>query len=351
MRTLSRAEGIVVQELLAGRTTSALSSDAPRLPRRTEQTVRQRVLARDWVVRRYLPDPAALGVPILSFVLARPFTERARSLADLWTATPACVLVWESPERTFGVFLAGSPPEAHRLVSAATPASMVHESSVLEVDTRTGAVPVYFDFEAGWTKFAGLAGSQAYPKSLPADLPAEGALDRPLPTPAERAAIARLLHRPYTESVAAARGARRLFLARAERRALAAGWVEPRCILDPVAIHRWAAGFPDGVALLQGDLREGAHPSELFRDLVEQCGIGPFLFATGSGRVWLGTLSRLHVLRETRPPATDRNVLSTLRRHLVNIRVDRIPLASITAPKQQMFVELLPDLNVPTTRS
>jgi hypothetical protein len=334
LRALSRAEGIVVQELLAG---LSASPPAASLPRRTEQTVRQRVIARDWVVPRYVPDPAVLGLPIVSFVLARPFTERARDVSDLWAATSSCVFVWESSERLFGVFLAASPTEARRLVDAATPESLVHEQSVLEADTRAGAVPVYFDFEAAWTKYAGLGGTRSYPHSLPAELAEGGSRTGSTLSPGDRAAMGRLLHRPFQGTSPPSRGDRGLFDGARERRCVAAGWVEPRYFLDPVAVHRWASGFPDAVAFVQGDLLAESKAAELFRDVVEHCRIGPFLFATASGRVLLGTFARL---RPDSAMSPARPVLATLRRHLSNIRVDRIPLGSIHTPKQQLFVDL-----------
>jgi hypothetical protein len=340
LRALSRAEGIVVQELLAGPSASRRSPSSASLPRRTEQTVRQRVIARDWVVPRYVPDPAALGLPIVSFVLAHPFTERARDLSDLWAATPACVFVWESSERMFGVFLAPSTAEAKRVVETALPDRLVHSHSALETDTRSGAVPVYFDFEAIWSKYAGLGGTRSYPHSLPAELADAGGPRDPDLTAGERAAMGRLLHRPFQGTSASTRGGLGLLDGARERRCLAAGWIEPRYFLDPVAVHRWAAGFPDAVAFVQGDLRPGSKPSELFREVVELCRIGPFLFATANGRVLLGTFARLKPSATT-PPA--RPVLATLRRHLANIRVDRIPLGSIQTPKQQLFVDLAPE--------
>lgn len=312
------------------------------LPRRTEQTVRQRVIAREWVLHRYVPDPAVLGLPVVSFVLAQPFTEQARELSRRWAESPSCVLVWEAAERVLGVFLAPSESAAERVVSGATPAELVHDHFALHADSRLGTIPVYFDFEAGWNKFARLGGSSGYPHPLPSELPAGGIEHPPELSLSEQAAVVRLLNRPFHH-----RGARGTpggtFLEHArERRCLSARWVEPRYILDPVAVHRWSAGYPDMVAFVHGDLLPGSHPAELFQDAVQTADVGPFLFTFDSGHVLLGTLARSVGERTQAAPNRSRSVLGTLQRHMRNIRVDRIPLRSITPTKQHLFIDLLP---------
>jgi hypothetical protein len=342
VRALSRAEGIVVRGLVSGSSPASGGASPQLLPRRTEQTVRQRVIAREWVLHRYVPKPAALGLPFVSFVLARPFTEQARELSRRWAATPSCVLVWEAADRLLGVFWDASEGAAERGVSEATPVALVHDRFVIHADSREGTIPVYFDFEAGWDKFARLGAPLAYPHPLGSELSAAGVEHRPELSAREQAAVVRLLNRPFHHRGPPGAGGGTFLDHARERRCLSAGWVEPRYFLDPVAVHRWAAGFPDSVAFVQGDLLPDSRPSELFRDAMQLADVAPFLFVVSSGRVLIGTLARNAASRAPRPPARGRSVLGTLQRHLRNIRADRVPLGSITAIKQHLFIDLLP---------
>ncbi|MCI4356848.1 MAG: hypothetical protein L3K18_06880 [Thermoplasmata archaeon] len=315
------------------------AGDRGALPRRTEQTARQRAIARDWVLHRYVPDPVALGLPIVSFVLAQPFTERSEELARLWVGSPFCIAAWAASERLFGAFLAPSIEAATRRDAALTPAQMVHALSVLRADARLGAVPVYFDFEGAWSRFAALGAPLAYPHPLPPQLRASPSVGPVRLSSGEQETVVRLVHRPFEYRQSGSGGG--VLSGVRERRALASGLVERRYFLNPVAVSRWIAGFPESVAFVHGDFTPESRPSDLFRELVTSGEITPFLFAFGQGRVLIGTLSRQRVRPRPATARPERNVLAILEPYLRNIQVDRLPLAAITPAKQHVFVDLL----------
>ena len=335
MRVLTPGEKIVVGALLSGESGSRPSwNRGSDLPRRTEQTVRQRVFARRWVEGRYLVDPAAIGHSIVSIVIARPFADRVRELGSQWSSTPESILVWESPDLVLGIFLSESPKAAGELGRQLRESGTERESSILETDCRESTIPVWFDFERMWTKFAGLPGPARYPRGLPRDASTPRSSDDGHLPPRERRALTGLLSEsaePYPRRFTSA-----------ERVLLRRGAVEHRHILDPMTLSGWLTGFPDGIVIVQGERRPECRPARLFGTLVRDAGVAPFLFAFSEERLLLATLSGpLGVERGAPDRQTARPVLPIIGEHLSRIRVDRAALSTIRRLKSHDYTELL----------
>jgi hypothetical protein len=338
LRAVTAAEAAVVQSLLAG-TASPASS---RLPRRTLQAARRRLFLREWVHERYLPDLAALGVPELTLAVGQPFMESAHALLHRWRRRREALLLWASSELLFGVF--ASPPGAAsiELGRALSDPATQRSLRVLTVDAREPAVPIFFDFEGAWARATGLEGAIAYPQPLPGGSGADS--DGPWGA-GERAAVHRLVTRPFLSpgSDGAAAKARGLFAARWERRCLRSGRVARRVFLDPVAVARWVAPFPDQLAVVYGHLRAGQHPEPLYRALLGRCGLRPFLFATDGRSVLVGALSARTAVAGPARSDGGAPVLPVLQRALSEIVVLREPLDQLETLVNHRYDHLLPD--------
>jgi hypothetical protein len=325
VRILTRTEAVVVQLLLARSRGPVARVPGIEMPhRRTLQSVRQRAYQRGWVRDRYVPAPAAFGLDRATFALARPHADSARALVEAWRARPENVLLWASDAGVFGAFFSRSGGETDLAseLGGGAEASTVH---LLESATTQQAIPVYFDFEMAWVRATGLTGvSRECPRPLAA--PRLGADGPPsaLPSPTQRTAI-----RAWVADLERTHGPRPsvfpLLRPRIEEQSLRLGWVEFRPILDPGAVAAAVTGFPAWCAFVHGRLQPRAEPSELFRALVGEAGVSPFLFATDGGGVLFAALSRGPGVR--RPPER-LAILPLVGTYLREISVEQWPLGA-----------------------
>jgi len=309
------------------------------LPRRTFQTIRQRVYQRGWIRDRFLPSPSRFGVERVTIALVAAHADKAASLVGEWRARPENVLLWASDDSVLGVFLSrrGSGESLSGVLEAE---GTSRESYVLEVDGRPEAIPSYFDFEAAWVRATGLSGLTGYPRSLFGPSGGPGGSGPAELLPSHRRAVEELL-RATSEPLGPAEErpiTSRLFQRRAEERLVRLGWVSFRSFLDPAAVAGSVSGFPSWLAFVHGSLLPGAGPPELFRALVGECGVGPFLYVTDDRELLFATLSR----GPGAPGEPGRApVLPTVRTYLEDIDVVRWPLVSTRVVTDHAFGRLL----------
>lgn len=327
VRVATSAEAAVVQGLLAGAEPVGDEGGRP-LPRRTLQTVRQRVYQREWVHDRYLPDLESFGHPYLTFALAQPFLEAAPATSRAWRDLRQNVLLWSSPEFSFGVFASAGGSSLKSLRLALSPPVSRRGEFLLSVDTRAPSLPVYFDFEPAWSRTVGGKALIAYPQPYPGPSPGKEAPLRP----SERSAVLRLLGRPFLPGGREPAGARDggLFARAWERRCLASGTVRRRTFLDPVQVAQWLTGFPTQVAFLHGALRPGRTSERFFHVLLAECHLRPFLYATDGSMVLLGHLARAPGSRPVGGERDGAALAATLPAWLSEIAVVRAPLEWLT---------------------
>ncbi len=277
-----------------------------------------------------MPDPAALGRPIVTFALAQPYAEMRSSAIATWKAQEGGVDVWTLKDSLFGVFfLPGT--EAAKAARGQLGDPQSHRSTFfLDCDSRSPTVPVFFDFEASWGQITGLRGTLAYPHSLPSFHGATGGRMN-LFSESEREALGSLLARPLSQKDGTNRDGwmNRFAHGARERRLVRDGWVEFRSFLDPAACSRWASNFPEAVAFIRGRLVDGETAPGLFRALVEDCRANPFLFATDNATVLFACLSESSVDRRGRPSTRRAPLLQTIQKFLRQIVVLREPLDSL----------------------
>lgn len=317
MRLLTDGEASAIRFLLASQEVSERERVfRSGVPSRTFERARRRAYSEGWVVDRYVPSPARIGKPCVSFVLSQPFADRLREVEDRWKRDRACVLLWRWEETLFGVFVADeSAAVAH---GGSQDREAFRRTFEVTSDTRQPEVPVFFDFEGAWARFTGLGGLQGYPHSLPAHGPS---VPPPPVAEVERSRMAELVQRPLRRG--ATEGPLRVspfFLPRSHQRLLRRGVVERRVFLNLGRIPPYQGRSIEQVAFVHGELLDGVSSLGLFRRLIAMR-VLPFLFATASTKVIIGALSPVPSAQDSSQarPAT----LANLQRFLKSIEIVR----------------------------
>jgi hypothetical protein len=324
MRAVTPAEASVVQCLLAfPKSLDAPASSAARLPRRTFQTARQRILAGGWVQYRHIPDPVIIGHPILSAAIIAPYAESLHDLLASARNESDCVVLWSLPQFVFGVFLSESSAAVERLHGRLFSSGKVRTLESISVDCSEPSIPAYFDFEGAWSRVMNLGHTIAYPQPL-GGLPrtstqesrsGEGRLDRE--------AMARLLLSTTltTDSGAIARllQAHETFDSILEKRFLRKGYVHSRVILKLDSIPKTDPALPSRVAFVSGSVRDRSDPAAFFRDLVGNAGVRPFLFLTNGRKVFFATLAYASNANRKEVPNATGSARSIVETHLRDV--------------------------------
>lgn len=327
MRVLSSAEATAVWLLIArSRPAVAPVDGILPLPRRTFQTVRQRVYERGWITDRFIPSPSVFGTGYVVFALSQPHSDRAAGLVDRWRARPENVLLWASDESVFGVFFqSGNDP--HAVVQGLAIEQSSRDHCMIQAACRRDTIPAYFDYEAAWVRATGLPGVIGYPRSIQREWSIPEANGTRRPTPAQGKAVAELAYTdPFHPGQTPPGPFRAGFRRRsAEERCIRRGWATFRSFLNPIEVARSVTGFPGWCAFVWGDLVPEARILEFFQALVAEAVVSPFLFVTDRQKVLFATLSR--------GPGNRRNVervpvLGIVRRYLRDISVVRWPFLS-----------------------
>lgn len=292
------------------------------LPPRTFEDIRQRAYSEGWVYDRYVPDLVRLGKPSVTVVLAQPYAEDLEKVANSWKDDPTNILLWQWPETLFGVFVAADQGAFSRIPD--DPSSGFRRELRVTASIPRAELPVYFDFEAAWSRFAELNGAMAYPHGL-----VGGADGEALPTFSDgtRERVRALVERPFrVESAPGPLRVSPFFLPRPQQGLLEDGAVERRVLLDICRARAFKDRRMDQVAFLHGELFPGTGPEQLFRRLMAMR-VTPFLFVTDGARVLLGALSPA-------PPAPNGSagrpaVLANVSQFLRGISIAREPLDSL----------------------
>ncbi len=350
MRALTPAEARVIAVLLAARPDS--ERDRMRLmevPRSTYHAVRRRAYEEGWLEDRYIPHPVPAGRPFVSFLLARPYADKAEELARLVAEDPGAVLHWTGSQVSLSVHLHRDAAEPRRLLKSVGSGQLSLPPTLVTVRAEGPAIPVYFDFEGLWCHLAGLSGTLAYPHGLGGG--ADGAAPEPDDeeevssrlafTPHQWWAAGELLRRPFALE-GQGRGGHLVGpfgLPFSERRLLERGWVNHRTILDPGRVPPYQGRVADQVVLVTGTPRTGARPEVLFSTLGRDCRVYPFLYVTGNDRWLLGAMGGSGPSPDA-PPR--RPVLPTLREFLEGIEIHQEAAASFTAKLNHRYDRLLP---------
>lgn len=277
---------------------------------------------------------------MVTFLVRRPFADQMHAVVSRWLASRELVFFWEAPDLLFGVFWSSDADSRSPVLKSIFGECQGPHELKLDVDIRDSFVPVYFDFEAAWSKLSNLEGTLAYPRGLPGTYLVKTQV--PGDTSVGRTDLAHVIGVPFLpvgsipwKGMGHGPASRRMI-----NRELRAGRVEHRAFLCPTDVSRWAAGFPTDLVLIYGDRIPGDSPSLFFRELVEKLGLSPFLFGADKDRVIIALLSGGAL---TRASATDYagSVLAVLQRYLQSITTVREPLSQITAHLEHRYDRLI----------
>lgn len=258
----------------------------------TYHAARRRAYDEGWVRDRYVPDPVAFGATAVTFVIGRPYAEEIQAVARRWSVTESAAVVWTGTPLAFGTFFHPNAAIARRATDRLLRALPMRDASVLTVDLTQARVPVYFDFEGGWARLAGVPISAGYPFGIGhgAIFGDEGAsARRPVPD-RWRASALELLQAPFDDAPGISRWLASGGVDRRQRGLLEDGYLRPRAFLDPAAIPEYRGRYIDQFLLVTGESRERTDPTMLLDELRTVHHASPFLFASEGRRVLLGLL-------------------------------------------------------------
>ncbi|MCI4356212.1 MAG: hypothetical protein L3K18_03575 [Thermoplasmata archaeon] len=221
----------------------------------------------------------------MSIELVQPFAERWANLVRVWRRDPDTVVLQASPETLLRV--------TYLRDSKVSPADLAQSRAGMsnrrwwEVRSSSDApnIPIYFDFEAAWSRRIQQPTTVSYPMGLPKSPVGVG-------RPPQRD-IDELVSKPFAvePDEGSVLRARHLYLARRQRKILELGWVAHRVLPSLPDLPPYRGGRAERFVFLTGSLLAGKSLSELLGRLAHARQITPFLAASGGGRVLLGMLA------------------------------------------------------------
>ena len=294
-----------------------------------------------------MPHPVPLGLPWVTFLIARPFADRAEEFARTVAADPGNVVLWSGAQTTISVTFHARPDGAKRFVGQFESGRLAATPWTVTVSADAPTIPVYFDFEGLWCHLAGLEGTLAYPHGLGGPVSNGEASDgeaRPVLSSHQRWAVGELLRRPFA-AAEQGRGGHLVGpfgLPFSQRKMLAKGWVTHRTLLDPARVPEHRGKAADQVVFITGSPVSGARPEGLFATLTRECRVYPFLFVVGPERWLLAALGGASP-SPSEPGGTRRPVLPTLRQYLQGIEILQEAAAGFVAQVDHRYDRLLPE--------
>jgi hypothetical protein len=350
---LTEGEARVFWSILAG----GLESEEARMrssgvPRTTYRVAKQRLYAEKLLEDRYLPNPLAIGVPRVSFLLTRPPAESVRSVGEEVAAIPGAVGVWSGVQVVLAVVFHDSVEASNSFLKNMASGRMGIPYTVISVDTYSqqalmSQVPVYFDFEGAWTHFCGFNSSKMYPRPLPG--PSSGFNSDRAPPARTPPPIASLIERPFSQE----QESRPPHLVGPS----SVPWSQKRCLRKGEVEWRTFPSFSQlylleynglrihDVLFVTGRLKDPGGLQELFQDLVrtDVCNAKPFLLAGDEKSVLMAGLGiEIESVRGSAPDVIPRrNILQTMTSHLESIEVCREPVALLKTHVAHRYDRLL----------
>ena len=314
------------------------------MPRSTYHAVRRRAYEEGWLRDRYIPHPVPLGRPWVTFLVARPFADRAEEFGRAIAGDPGNVVLWTGSQASLAVLFQADAGGSKRLLTRIESSRLTSAPWCVTVPANGPTIPVYFDFEGLWCHLAGLEGTLAYPHGLggSVDRPENGEA-RPELTSHQRWAVGELLQRPFA-ATDQGRGGHLVGpfgLPFSQRKMLAKGWVTHRTLLDPARVPEHRGKTADQVVFITGTPKTGARPEGLFATLTRECRVFPFLLVVGSDRWLLSALGGSNPM-PTEPSGARRPVLPTLRMYLEGIEILQEAASGFVAQVDHRYDRLLP---------
>lgn len=286
-----------------------------------------------------------MGLPWVTFLIARPFADRVDEFARTVADDPGNVVLWSGAQASISVTFHNRPDAAKRLLGRFESGRLTAAPWTVTVRADLPTIPVYFDFEGLWCHLAELEGTLAYPHGLGGPLSNDGDEENPAQLTAhQRWAEGELLRRPFV-ATDQGRGGHLVGpfgLPFSQRKMLVKGWVTHRTLLDPARVPEHRGKIADQVVFIMGSPRPDARPESLFGTLTRECRVFPFLFVVGDDR-WLVSALGGSGPVPAGPQGPRRPVLPTLRAYLEGIEILQEAASGFTAQVDHRYDRLLPE--------
>ncbi len=338
----SRNEVLVIQNRLGS---DAQESEEERirragLPRTTYMEAKQRLYARRVLQDVYIPTSGAAAISKVRFTLLRVFSDKRDSVTRELLARPRTVLVWAGAHSVFGVSMESDAPK--REPGNGVPVSDFGTSSVeLSCTPDPTAIPVYFDFEGGWSNLAGLDYARRWPRPFPppAESKGRGWFQSRLPSPD---LMRSLLERPFRDEGGSPPShlLGPTTLPRSQLQLVRSGVVEWRTLLSMTETSGPRERQVVDLVFVAGRLRERSGLPGFVQDLAHRKIAYPFLAVSDGEKALLAFFGT--GLKESSPasPAPP-NVSGVIQSHLEDVVVVREPLSQLSVLRDHRYDQLL----------
>jgi hypothetical protein len=283
-------------------------------------------------MRRYIPDPASVGVDRLRIEVGQPFAEKRAELLAHLARRDGVVVLWDSP----GTILAVSFERARMGERGPTDSeSGWSRRRVIESSLTGSEVLAYFDYEGAWSRWALGEAPQAYPRGLSRF--ENGSSSRLSRFRAED--LAELVRQPISAIVEESGGFWPLAggLPRRLHGLVDHGRAFPWTIPDFAKIPGLPQRELGSVVLTSGRWATGSAGKQLFQELVSRSRATPFLYSYDANHVVIGLLAPAPLtLTIGRTP-----ISSVLGEFLHEIEVIREPVGSISTVVNHRYDRLV----------
>ncbi len=330
VRALSTKEAAVIQTLLA----DVPGSERDRMARAPASrsgymSIRRKAVQEGWLKLRYIPDLRLVPSDGIHFALARPYADRWREAVAALRSEPRTVHLAVAPELLLAVRWLGEG-EAAPEGPPGPPGELFSQWWGVRAAPATGGLPIYFDFEGAWTRWASLAAPISYPWSLaggaPDDAPSNGGAKG---REGKRRAARKILDLPVPGADEEGRMAfSPAYLKARERSVVDDRWLVRRMMPDFRRIPPLGDRRVLEYLFITGRRRPDRPARQLLDELVARAGVTPFLFAFDEERTLVGLLAPRPETRD----APGESPIEVLARHLARIESGVQRVASTVWP-------------------
>jgi hypothetical protein len=265
----------------------ALSS----LSRTTYHESRRRAYGNRWIQDRYVPDPKALGFPVVAIGLSRPLADRTEEYLRNFSYGPGTVVLWSMAGCALGVFLLRNAKESEQLARAWSDKRWVRDSDLVVSEPTLESVPVYFDCEGLWAHLLQKEGTARYPRGL--GRPAcEGSLQGGKGPPTD--GMARMLGELTgpIDTPGPVYLHRTMGLPRSQRSMVEKGFIARRVFMGPLSLPSFEGRDTSRLLFVTGTTSPGFIPSSALPALVQQANAYPHLVVGGGGKMLIGFMGQ-----------------------------------------------------------
>jgi hypothetical protein len=289
---LSRGESLTIWAMLAhGEATERERLTLSGLSRTTYHESRRKAYGSRWIQDRYVPDPRALGFPVIAVGLSRPLVDRADEYLRTFAAGPGTVQLWSMAGCALGVFLLRNVKEAERLSQVWSDKRWVRDSDLVISEPTLENVPVYFDCEGLWAHMLQKEGTARYPRGLGTS--GRGSASAAGWAPPVAGMTKMLCELPKViDTPGPVYLHRTMGLRYSQRVMVEKGFMARRVFLGPMALPSYEGRDTNRLLFISGTTSPSFSPAAALPTLVQQANAFPHLLVGGGGKMLIGFMGQ-----------------------------------------------------------